>query len=75
MMTKEFKMMNDNDLNKINGGVGVSVQLIDYTVQTGDTLESIARRFSTTVAMLYQLNPGLSGSFRAGLGIKVPAAV
>lgn len=31
-----------------------------YTIQSGDTLESIARRMGTTVARLEQLNPGIN---------------
>jgi len=30
-----------------------------YTIQSGDTLESIAQRMGTTVARLEQLNPGV----------------
>ncbi len=30
-----------------------------YTVQSGDTLESIAHKTGTTVALLEQLNPGV----------------
>lgn len=73
IMIKEFKMMSENDLNKINGGVGVSPRLVEYTIQTGDSPDSVAQRFKTSIAMLYQLNPGLSGNFRAGLKITVPA--
>lgn len=71
-MIKEFKMMSENDLNNVIGGVGVSIQTKSYTIQTGDTPDSVAKRFRTTVAWLYQNNPGLSGNFRAGLTIKVP---
>ena len=43
-----------------------------YVVQPGDTLYSIARRFSTTVAALQAAN-GLTGTFiRAGMTLRLP---
>jgi len=43
-----------------------------YRVRQGDTLFSIARQFSTTVAQLKQLN-GLSGdAIKVGAQLKVP---
>ncbi|HEU5476201.1 MAG TPA: LysM domain-containing protein [Gaiellaceae bacterium] len=43
-----------------------------YTVQSGDTLESIARRAGTTVARLEQLNPGVDPTaLRVGEKVRV----
>ena len=43
-----------------------------YTVQSGDTLESIATRTGTTVARLEQLNPGIDPTaLRVGEPIRV----
>jgi LysM repeat protein len=43
-----------------------------YTVQSGDTLESIARKEGTTVARLEQLNPGVEPTaLRVGEKIRV----
>src|SRR5438477_6370064 len=43
-----------------------------YTVQSGDTLESIATRTGTTVARLEQLNPGVDPTaLRVGEKIRV----
>jgi LysM repeat protein len=43
-----------------------------YTVQSGDTLESIATKTGTTVARLEQLNPGLDPTaMRVGEKIRV----
>jgi LysM repeat protein len=43
-----------------------------YTIQSGDTLESIATKTGTTVARLEQLNPGLDPTaMRVGEKIRV----
>jgi nucleoid-associated protein YgaU len=43
-----------------------------YTVQSGDTLESIATKTGTTVARLEQLNPGVNPTaLRVGQTIRV----
>ena len=43
-----------------------------YTVQSGDTLESIARKTGTTVSRLEQLNPGVDPTaLRVGEKIRV----
>jgi LysM repeat protein len=43
-----------------------------YTVQSGDTLDSIARKTGTTVATLEQLNPGIDPTaLRVGEKIRV----
>jgi LysM repeat protein len=43
-----------------------------YTIQSGDTLASIAAKTGTTVARLEQLNPGIDPTaLRVGLTIRV----
>jgi LysM repeat protein len=43
-----------------------------YTVQSGDTFDSIARKTGTTVAKLEQLNPGIDPtSLRVGQKLRV----
>ena len=43
-----------------------------YTVQSGDTFESIARKMGTTVDKLEQLNPGIDPTaLRVGQAIRV----
>ena len=44
----------------------------DYTVQQGDTLQSIADKFNTTPAMLANVNNLSGGTVRPGQVIKVP---
>ncbi|HEY3461939.1 MAG TPA: LysM domain-containing protein [Gaiellaceae bacterium] len=47
-------------------------QLRTYTVESGDTLESIATKTGTTVARLEQLNPGINPTaLRVGERIRV----
>ena len=43
-----------------------------YTVQKGDTLYSIARKFNTTVANLMAINDNLSSNLQIGQLIKIP---
>jgi len=46
-----------------------------YTVQPGDTLWLIARRYGTTVAELQRLNPGINPSrLQVGQRLTIPAA-
>src|SRR5712691_6585450 len=43
-----------------------------YTIASGDTLNSIAARFNTTLEQLYVLNPGVdANSLRVGQKIRV----
>ena len=44
-----------------------------YEVQRGDTLFSIARRYSFTVAELAQANPGLDAGLKAGQIVRLPS--
>lgn len=45
----------------------------EYRVRPGDTLNSIARRFDTTIRELRRLNPGLNPDrLRVGMIICVP---
>jgi lipoprotein NlpD len=52
--------------------VHVRKQARSYTIQSGDTLASIAARTGTTVARLRQLNPGIDPTaLRVGQTIRV----
>ncbi|GJM60099.1 LysM peptidoglycan-binding domain-containing protein [Persicobacter diffluens] len=45
-----------------------------HTIEKGQTLYSISRKYKTTVAKLEEMNPGLSENLGVGQKIKVPAA-
>lgn len=46
-----------------------------YTVQNGDTFYSLARKFSTTIANIQKLNPGIDPqNLKPGVKITVPAS-
>lgn len=53
-------------------GTGFSAEYKDYTWKKGDTLQSVADKFNTTVAMLMFLN-NLEGEPKVGDTIKVPS--
>ena len=53
----------------------VITQPIRYTVQPGDTLYSLAQRYSTTVQAIMQANGMMSYFLRAGDEIWIPASV
>jgi LysM repeat protein len=57
-----------------DGGINVPNGTQIYTVQSGDTLKSIARQFGTTAAVLRQLNPEITNPdvIRVGQQIIVP---
>ncbi len=60
--------------NSAGGGAG-SVQTSTYTIQKGDTLYSLARRYGTTAQKLANLNGIYMNSIlRIGQKLKVPAA-
>lgn len=64
----------DSKLRKHGGGTG-SIKRKDYQVVTGDTLESIAQKYSTEVSDLKRLNPEIKSIHKifAGNWLKVPA--
>ena len=51
----ENKNMIENELENVAGGAAYGDNY--YTIKRGDTLNSIAAQFHTTVAMLMSLNP------------------
>ncbi len=46
-----------------------------HTVQRGESLESIARTYRTTVDAIIQANPGCESAFYVGLKLNIPEAV
>jgi hypothetical protein len=57
---------------KKHGGHGHKQHVRRYTIQSGDTLASIAAKTGTTVAKLEQLNPGIDpAALRVGQKILV----
>lgn len=54
-------------------GFGTSLPYFFVTVQPGDTLYSLARKYSTTVSDLLSQNPGtMENNIRAGEPLKIP---
>ncbi len=48
-------------------------EIIDYTIKSGDTLFELAQRYSTTVARILELNPGINPqNLQVGQVIKIP---
>ncbi len=47
--------LNLNDLEQVAGGSG-KAELTTYTIKSGDTLTSIARKYKTTASKLFDLN-------------------
>ncbi len=45
-----------------------------YTIQAGDTLNTIALQFNTTVAAIRAANPGLSETLQIGQEITIPVS-
>lgn len=51
---------------------GVSMQALTHTVGRGETLASIAQRYSITVEQLVAANPGVENLFFVGLKLNIP---
>lgn len=69
------------ELYRVYLGIGENVPIpkpepgtIEYTVQAGDTLWAIARRYGTTVDVLKSYNGLTSDMLRIGQVLKIPAA-
>lgn len=43
-----------------------------HTVQRGETLESIAKKYGVTVEAIKEANPNMGGYFYVGMGLKIP---
>lgn len=78
-MSENENKLGDAELGKISGGAKNSSYsfkygpYFPYTVYEGDTLESIALRFATTVSVLLKLNNLASAdSIRVGQTIIIP---
>lgn len=44
---------------------------VSYTVQAGDTLDAIAKKYNTTVALIKRANNVKSSALRPGMGLKI----
>ena len=55
-MENEEKMLSEEELEEINGGVSSSGKIVSYTVKHGDTLIRIANHYKTTVNAIMRLN-------------------
>lgn len=72
---KEDEKENDAKVDKEQKGTtspANKVQTMEYTVSSGETYSSIARKFNTTVAILMQLNHTKDARLNAGDTIWVP---
>jgi LysM repeat protein len=50
-----------------------TVNLIDYTVNSGETIYSLTRQFGLAEAALIKLNPDLKNGVKEGMTLKVPS--
>ena len=56
MMNEQINgIIQENDLETVNGGVS-GIMVIPYVVQKGDTLNSLAKKFNTTVTQIKKDN-------------------
>jgi LysM repeat protein len=56
MMSEQINgIIQENDLETVNGGVS-GIMVIPYVVQKGDTLNSLAKKFNTTVTQIKKDN-------------------
>lgn len=59
----------------IGNGLGIGgYEYVDYTVKNGDTLESIAKKYNTTVALIMFINGLTNQNIKAGQKLKIPKA-
>ena len=56
----ENKNMIENELDNVTGGIAFVNNY--YTLQNGETLNAVAYKFNTTVAMLMSLNPHIKNA-------------
>ena len=54
----EYKNMSDSELENVTGGAASPDKY--YTVQAGDSLSAIAKRYNTSVVQLLLLNPKIT---------------
>ena len=54
---------------------GVFAQTKEHTIKSGETLSSIAKKYNTTLANLYKLNPEAKSGIKAGGVLKVQDAL
>ena len=56
MMSEQINgIIQENDLETVNGGVS-GIMVTPYVVQKGDTLNSLAKKFNTTVTQIKKDN-------------------
>lgn len=71
-MVKEANKFHNEFIKEAQYTLPYKPATISYSVQPGDGLISIAKKFNTTQEQLYALNPGLSANLKSGTLIKVP---
>jgi len=70
-MIDTFKSLDENELSNVSGGAGNGY--FSYTVKSGDSLSSIAKRYETTISVLMQLNNiANANSIRVNQKLTVP---
>ena len=73
--TKSSKKSDESTASKSSKKTPVSTTII-YTVESGDNLFAIARKFSTTVAAIRDMNEmGSSSNIKVGQKLKIPGSV
>ena len=68
------KVLNDEELDNVDGGARSSGRIVNYTVIKGDTLEKLAHRFRTTINAILSLNPIITDRnlIRIGWVLRIP---
>lgn len=77
-MLYDLKALKEDELQEVNGGSPLMRgSTLEYLIQNGDSIPSIAQRYKTTPKVLYELNPNIRNYpeiyFRAGKTMLVPA--
>lgn len=49
-------LLNDDELENVNGGVGANSRYHSYKIKSGDTLFELSKRFNVPMKVLQRLN-------------------